>query len=85
MYRPIWTFARDVVCIKCVLLRKAKTSCRMRGTHSNIHQVIKPMDYNYSILQNFPLKMFLTILEDGGKITRFWGELTARTHHVKLP
>ena len=29
--------------------------------------------------------MFLTILEDGGKITRFWGELSTRTHHVKLP
>ena len=29
--------------------------------------------------------MFLTILEDGGKITRFWGELTTQTHHVKLP
>ena len=28
--------------------------------------------------------MFLTILEDGGKISRFWGELTMRTHHVKL-
>ena len=35
--------------------------------------------YNISFL-----KMFLTILEDGGKITRFWGELTTRTHHVKL-
>ena len=29
--------------------------------------------------------MFLTILEDGGKTTRFWSELTTRTHHVKLP
>ena len=29
--------------------------------------------------------MFLTILEDGGKITRLWSELTTRTHHIKLP
>ena len=29
--------------------------------------------------------MFLNILEDGSKITRFWSELTMRTHHVKLP
>ena len=29
--------------------------------------------------------MFLTISEDGGKISRFWGEITMRTHHVKLP
>ena len=28
--------------------------------------------------------MFLNILKDGGKITRFCGELTKRTHHVKL-
>ena len=28
--------------------------------------------------------MFFTILEDDGTITRFWGELTTRTHHVKL-
>ena len=26
--------------------QKAKTPCRMRGIPSNIHQVIKPMDYN---------------------------------------
>ena len=81
----IWIFARDVVCIKCVLLKKAKTCCHIRGIHSDIQQVIKPMDYNYNILHNFPLKMFLTILEDGSKITRFWGKLTSRTHHVKLP
>ena len=29
--------------------------------------------------------MFLTILEVGGKITRFWRELTTWTRHVKLP
>ena len=29
--------------------------------------------------------MFLTILEDSDKITRFWCELTMRTRHVKLP
>ena len=27
--------------------------------------------------------MLLTILEDGDKITRLWGELTTRTRHVK--
>ena len=26
--------------------KKEKTPCRMRGIPSNIHQVIKPMDYN---------------------------------------
>ena len=26
--------------------KKGKTTCRMRGIPSNIHQVIKPMDYN---------------------------------------
>ena len=30
----------------CALKKKAKTPCRMRGIPSNIHQVIKPMDYN---------------------------------------
>ena len=29
--------------------------------------------------------MCLTILEDGGIITRFWGERTTQTHHIKLP
>ena len=29
--------------------------------------------------------MFLTFLEDRGKITRLWCELTKQTRHVKLP
>ena len=37
---------RRVVCIECVLLKKGKTHSSMRGISSNIHQVIKPMDYN---------------------------------------
>ena len=46
VYRYIYIFAREVVCIECVLLKKSKTPCYMRGIPSNIHQVIKPMDYN---------------------------------------
>ena len=30
----------------CAFKKKAKTPCRMRGIPSNIHKVIKPMDYN---------------------------------------
>ena len=30
----------------CAFKKKAKTPCRMRGIPSNIHEVIKPMDYN---------------------------------------
>ena len=65
---------------------KGKTPCRMRGIPSNIHQVIKPMDYKIRVCYKISfLKMFLTVLEDGAKLTRFWGELAERTHHVKLP
>ena len=55
----------------------------MSGIPSNIHQGINQWT---KIRVCYKLKkMFLIILEDGDKITRFWGEFTARTHHVKLP
>ena len=40
-YLPAMSFASNV-CFQ----KKTKTPCRMRGIPSNIHQVIKPMDFN---------------------------------------
>ena len=78
IYLFIYLFGRYVVCMECVLKKKSKIP-------SSAHQAMKPMDYNRVWYRSSLQTMFLTILQDRGKIIRLWCELTMQTRHVKLP